>query len=166
MQLFFITGLFLALVLAWGLNWAFRGMVNSADSTTRRAGGVAKSLLLWLIVGGSPLLFGGPPPSVYTTLARFLPELPLALVGTVIIWFFVPAKKSAALVGFLVGGALAPIALWTLALILPKNEGTMGYVLYGVVLAVPNAIAGAVAGHWRAQAGAVSHQATPRPLPQ
>jgi hypothetical protein len=42
------------------------------------------------------------------------------------------------------------VILWTLAVIL-QNEATMGYVLFGFILAVPNAIAGAMAGVWRSK---------------
>jgi hypothetical protein len=162
-----IPALLIGLVLAWGLGSAFRMAEKSADANARRALEVIKSFLLWLIVGALPLLFvflSGASRTWDSILTSLEPELPMALIGTAILWFAVPAKKSAFLFGLIIGVAIAPLTLWTLALILPKNELTMGLALYGIILALPNGLAGAIVGHWRAQSGVVPADMRPRPL--
>jgi hypothetical protein len=168
MSILVIPAILVGLLFAWALNRAFRGVQRSPDRKIRFAAGAGKSFLLWLIVGASPfllILLSGPGRSLYMFMTGLAVELPMALIGTIVLWFGVPAKKSALLIGLLVGGALAPLVLWSLALILPKNETTMGLALYGIILAAPNAFAGAVAGHWRAQSAIGSAEAKSRPLP-
>ena len=157
----------LALSLAFVMNRVFQGAETSPSVGIRRAAGFAKTFLFWTVVGSTPMALialSGPFSSSNLAMS-LLPGVPLAIIGSVILMFWVPAgKKSAPVIGLLVGGALPPVTLWTLAMILPKNEATMGYALFGFILAVPNAIAGAVAGSWRARATDGLSEKKPRPL--
>ena len=167
MQILTIPAFIVALSLAFVLNRVFQGAETSPSAGIRRAAGFAKTFLFWAVVGSTPmaLIALSGPFSWSKMVMSLVPGVPLAIVGSVILMFWVPAgKKSAPVIGLLVGGALPPVTLWTLALILPKNEATMGYVLFGLILAVPNAIAGAVAGSWRARATDGLPEEKPRPL--
>jgi hypothetical protein len=82
----------------------------------------------------------------------FLADIVLGLIGAAIPTKVVPAgSKTAPVTRLVIGGALPAVILWTLAVILPKNEATMGYVRFGFILAVPNAIPGAVVGVGRSK---------------
>jgi hypothetical protein len=162
-----IPALVVALVLAWVLSRVFQIVEKSADVNALLALRLMKSFLLWLIVGASPLLvifLSGPSRTLDSILVSVEPELPMALIGTALLWFVVPAKKSAIVFGMVIGVVLAPLVLWTLALILPKNELTMGLALFGIILAIPNGAAGAIVGHWRAEAATDAVEMKPRPL--
>jgi hypothetical protein len=155
MTLLLLPVLIAAVILVPALNRAFQRAQSSPNVTNRLVAAFGKTFLLWAILGSAPLMLivlQGPF-SLGKLGLGLLPGVVLGAIGTAIMNFVVPAgSKSAPVTGFLLGGALPPIVLWTLAIILPKDEGTMGYVLFGFILAIPNAIAGAVAGKWRATA--------------
>lgn len=166
MQILTIPAFIVALILAFMLNRVFQGAETSPSAGIRRAAGFAKTFLFWTVVGSTPMLLIAlsRPFSWSNLVISLVPGVPLAIIGSVILMFWVPArKKSAPVIGLLVGGALPPVTLWTLAMILPKNEATMGYALFGFILAVPNAIAGAVVGSWRARAMDGLSEEKPRP---
>jgi hypothetical protein len=56
-------------------------------------------------------------------------------------------KFRALLVGLLVGGGSPAAFFWGLAIVLPKNEATMGYVLFGMIFAMAGAFAGIMAAN-------------------
>ena len=73
------------------------------------------------------------------------------LIGAAAMTVGVPARRklAAIAVGVAFGITLPLVIFWGLAAALPKNEGTVGYFLFGYVYAVPSGLAGAVAGSWR-----------------
>ncbi len=59
-----------------------------------------------------------------------------------------PGQKGRALaVGLLVGFASPAAFFWGLAIVLPKNEATMGYGLFGMILGLAGAFAGVMAAN-------------------
>jgi len=56
-------------------------------------------------------------------------------------------KARALLVGLLVGGGSPAAFFWGLAMVLPKNEATMGYVLFDMIFAMAGAFAGIMAAN-------------------
>jgi len=63
-----------------------------------------------------------------------------------------PGKTLRAIaLGILLGVGLPLVGFFGLAAVLPKNEGTMGYILAGIALAVPSGVAGIIAGVWRGE---------------
>ena len=121
-----------------------------------------KMFVLWaglICVPGLFLVFGqggrGEPKHSDLLPLVLFPASVLGAVGAAIMTFVVRRgeRRSAMIVGTVVGFGLPPVAFWSLAAVLPKNEATMGYVLARCILAVPSGIAGIVSATWRATQG-------------
>jgi hypothetical protein len=146
-----VPSLILARIFSPGLRRVFQCARSSPKANLRRA---AEFTLLWAAVGSVPpllLAFHGNV-SLVTLAGSLLPGIVLGLIGTAILTIVIPAgSKNAPVTGVVIGGGLPAVILWALAVIPPKNEAPMGYFLFGFILAVPNAIAGAIAGVWRSK---------------
>jgi hypothetical protein len=162
MLLLVLPALLALIVFAPVINRAFQQVLSSPDPKTRRRAEFGKIIFLWAVIVSAPVaVFSlGSHVSISGLIGSFAFGTVFGIIGTAILSRFVsPGSKFATVLGIIIGGVLAPLVLWTLALIMPKNEATMGYFLFGFILAVPNALAGGMAGYLYAS------MSTPRPLP-
>jgi hypothetical protein len=161
MLLLILPALLALIVFAPVINRAFQQVLSSPDPKTRRRAEYGKIIFLWAVIATAPmfLISLSSHLSIFALIGSFAFGLIFATIGTAILSRFVsPGSRFATVLGIIIGGVLAPLVLWTLALVMPKNEGTMGYFLFGFILAVPNALAGGFAGNLYAS------MSTPRPL--
>jgi hypothetical protein len=105
-------------------------------------------VLMWV----QGMTFGGGLERLLALLYLLAPALVLGAIGASVMTFAVPpGRKLAALfAGIAVGFVLPVVTFWGLAAVLPKDEGSMGYVLAGWVFGILGGVAGIVAGTWRA----------------
>jgi hypothetical protein len=85
----------------------------------------------------------------YILVGVIAPGVGFGAIGAAFLTLLVrPGQKVRALVvGLLVGFGTPAAFFWGLAIVLPKNEATMGYALFGLVFAMTGAFAGIVAAN-------------------
>jgi hypothetical protein len=85
------------------------------------------------------------------------PAVVFGTIGAAVMTFLVSPGHllRALLAGIVVGFGLPAGVFWGLAVILPKNEATLGYYLAGWVLGMAGGVAGVIARSWRGSEGKI-----------